>query len=120
MDCGDRLLVRLGLGQAVHGVAHDQRRLGRVEDDDRLALLGAADLLDRAGGGAGEFVDVLAGARADRLGGGGGDDLGVGHRLHAGHRRDHRDGGLAAAGDHVDVHRALALRLCLRLTGGTQ
>src|SRR5690606_12588082 len=39
-------------------------------------------------------------------GGGGGDDLGVLHWLHTGHRRHQRDGGLAAAGDHVDVHRA--------------
>jgi hypothetical protein len=56
------------LGQAVHGVAHDQRRLGRVDDDDGLALLRAAHLLDRAGGGAGELVDVLAGAGAGALG----------------------------------------------------
>jgi hypothetical protein len=31
-------LVGLALGQAVHGVAHDQRRLGRVDDDDGLAF----------------------------------------------------------------------------------
>ena len=71
------------LGQAVHGVAHDQRRLGRVDDDDGLASLGAADLFDRTGGGAGELVDVLAGAGADRAAGHGGDDLAIGHRLHA-------------------------------------
>src|SRR5690606_3971281 len=85
---GDLGLVRFGLGQAVHRVAHDQRRLGRVEDDDRLALLGAADLLDRARGGAGEFVDVLARAGTGGLARHGGDDLAVGHRLHAGDGRD--------------------------------
>jgi hypothetical protein len=49
----------------MHGVAHDQRRLGRIDDDDGLALLRAADLLDRARRGAREFVDVLARAGAD-------------------------------------------------------
>jgi hypothetical protein len=43
-DSRDRGLVGLVLGQAVDGVAHDQRRLGRVEDDDGLALPRAADL----------------------------------------------------------------------------
>jgi hypothetical protein len=38
----------------VHGVPHDQRRFGRVEDDDRLAAPGAADLLDGQGGRLGE------------------------------------------------------------------
>jgi hypothetical protein len=53
-------------GEAMHGVAHHQRGFGRVDDDDGLALLGAAHLLDRARGGAGEFVDVLARAGAGR------------------------------------------------------
>ncbi len=45
-------------------VAHDQRRLGGVEDDDRLAALGAADRLDGRRRGARELVDVRSGARA--------------------------------------------------------
>ena len=66
--------------EAEDRVAHDQRRLGRVEDDDRLAALGAADVLDRAGRGLGELVDVGARARAGRLRGDRGDDLGVRRR----------------------------------------
>src|SRR5690554_2783279 len=108
---GDARLVRRVGGQAVDGVAHDQRRLGRVDDDDRLALLRATHLLDGTGGGAGELVDVLARARTDRAGGHGGDDLAVLHRLHAGHCGDHGDGGLAAAGDHVDVENRLVCML---------
>ncbi len=47
---GDRGLDRLRLtffDQTEDGVAHDQRRLGGIEHDDRLAPLGAADHLDR-------------------------------------------------------------------------
>ena len=43
----DRLLDRVlmaALRQREDGVAHDQRRLGGIEDDDRLAALGAAEL----------------------------------------------------------------------------
>jgi len=43
------LLVRLIAGQAVHRVAHDQRRLSGIQDDDGLTALGAPDLLDPAG-----------------------------------------------------------------------
>ena len=84
-------------------VAHDHRRIGRVEDDDRLALLGAPDHLDAADGRARELVDVLPRPRAGRARGDRGDDLGVRHRRHPGDRGDHRDRRLAAAGHHVDV-----------------
>src|SRR5690606_28171919 len=59
-------LVLLGrvLREAVDGVAHHQRRLGRVDDDDGLAALGAADELYAARRRAGELVDVLARAGA--------------------------------------------------------
>src|SRR5690606_29204156 len=104
---GDAGLVRRVGGQAVDGVAHDQRRLGRVDDDDRLAFLRAAHLLDGAGGGAGEFVDILARAGSNRTGRHSGNDLAVFHRLYPGHRGDHGDGRLATAGDHVDVENRL-------------
>ena len=66
----DRLRDRVAVGVlrdgAEDGVAHDHRRLGRVEDDDRLAALGAADGLDALAGGLGELVDVGPGARPGR------------------------------------------------------
>ena len=90
----------------MHRVAHDQRGLGRVDDDDGLAFFGAAHLLDGAGGGAGKFVNVFARAGAYGLGGRRGDNFGIGHGLDAGHRCHQRDRRLPAAGHHVDVHRA--------------
>jgi hypothetical protein len=48
-------------------VAHDQRRLGRVQHDDRLALGCAAHGLDGLRGGLGELVDVGARAGAGAL-----------------------------------------------------
>jgi hypothetical protein len=65
---------------------------------------GRRQFLDRAGGGAGELVDVLARAGADRAARYRGHDFAVAHGLHARNRRHHGDGGLAAAGDHVHVH----------------
>src|SRR5690606_5149980 len=102
-DSGFHLGLVRQFGEHVDGVAHQQRRFGRVEDDDRLALGGTADHLDGAGGGFGEFIDVGTGAGAGGLAGDGGDDFRVVDVGHGGHGRDHRDGGLAAAGDHVDV-----------------
>jgi len=58
--------------------------------------------------GAGEFVDVLARTGPGRLARHGRDDFTVGHRLHAVDGSHHGDGGLAPAGDHVDVHLAFA------------
>src|SRR6218665_2972191 len=58
--------------------------------------------------GARDLVDVLARARADRAAGDGGHDLAVDHGLHAADGVDHGNRGLAAAGDHVDVHLAPA------------
>ena len=55
-----------GGDRAEDRVAHDHRRLGRVEDDDRLAALGAADRLDAGGGGPGELVDVRRGCPGRR------------------------------------------------------
>jgi len=96
--------VEVGIAdQAVHGVAHDQRRLGGVEHDDRLGPVRVADDFQCTGGGFGELVDVGPGAGAGRLRGDRRDDLGVAHRGHRAHRRDDRDGRLTTAGDHVDV-----------------
>ena len=98
---------------AEDGVAHDHRRIGRVEDDDRLAAPGAADHLDSPTGGLGELVDIGPGARTRRLRGHRGDDLAVGHPAdvlgRAGYRIDDGDGRLPAAGDHVDVRRVQIL-----------
>src|SRR4051794_14411966 len=61
---GDLLFVDLIiLWDDVDGVAHYQRRIGRVEDDDRLPLLRPPDLLQAPGGGEGELIYVLPGAR---------------------------------------------------------
>ncbi len=96
---------RQRIGQAQHGVAHDQRRLGRVEHDDRLALPRTADLLDRAPRRLGELVDVGAGTRTGRAGRDRRDDLAVVHRDDRSDRGHDRDRRLSAAGDHVDVRR---------------
>ena len=101
-----RRLVRDG---AEDRVAHHQRRLDRVEDDDRLAALGAADdlegrevvsvnssMLARVPGPA-DLLEIEATISAY----GTGDDAGDGV--------DHRGRRLATAGDHVDVHRVEVL-----------
>jgi hypothetical protein len=66
---GDHVFHRFGnrravavLAQAIDGVAHDQRRFGGVEDDDRLAARRAAHIDNRLRRGFGELVDI--GARA--------------------------------------------------------
>jgi len=112
-DVGDHLLDRLpdlGLGvgvervgQAQHRVAHHQRRVGRVQDDDGLAALGAADLLDCRLGGLSELVDVGAGAWAGGLGRDRGDDLGVPDGRDPVDGGDDGNRGLPAAGHHVHV-----------------
>src|SRR5690606_12408297 len=63
----------------------------------------AADHLNGAGSGLGELVNVGAGAGAGGLAGDGSDDFRVVDLGHGGDGGDHRDGGLATAGDHVDV-----------------
>src|SRR3546814_11350423 len=60
-----------------HGIAHDHRRFGRVQNDDRLAARGAADLFDRIGRGARELIDIGARARTRRTRRNGRDDLGI-------------------------------------------
>src|SRR5690554_28663 len=105
---GDRFLVWLVFGEAVDGVTHQHRRFCRVDDDDRLSFLRAADLFYGRCGCARELIDVVSGTRSDGLGGNGGDDFGVFDRLDACDSVDHGDGRLAATGDHVDVHFACA------------
>ena len=99
---GNRLLVG-EVAQGIDGVAHDQRRLGRIQHDDGLALGGTADDLDRLGRGLGELVDVGARAGTGTLARDRGDDLAVVHLGDATDCGDHRNRGLAAAGDHVDI-----------------
>jgi hypothetical protein len=99
--------------RAEDGVAHDHWRVGRVEDDDRLATPGTADRLHTLAGGLGELVDVGSGARARRNRSHRSDDLGVRHSTLLGdHALDgihDRDGGLPTAGDHVDIRRIQVL-----------
>src|ERR1700687_2237059 len=45
-----RVVIGLGGEQAVNRVAHDDGRLGRIDDDDRLAALRPAHALDGARG----------------------------------------------------------------------
>ena len=88
----------------VNRVGHHDRGFGRVEDDDGFAPIGAAHLLQRLGGGLSELVDIAAGAGAGAFGGNGGDDLGISGSRHPGYGIHNRDGGLTAAGYHVDIH----------------
>ena len=103
---GDRVPVGVRPDRAEHGVPHDHRRRHRVQDDDRLAALAApptasmacavvsvnSSMLARVPGPAErEAMDATISA----YGTGG----------HPGNRVHHRDGRLAAAGDHVDVRR---------------
>ncbi|MNX97739.1 hypothetical protein D3C86_1301150 [compost metagenome] len=107
----DRLAVAV-VAKAINSVAHDQRRLGGVEDDDGLATRGAADLSDGLTGRLGELVDVGARAGAGALRGDRGDDLAVMHLGDTIDRRDDGDGRLPAAGHHVDVGR-IQMRLAV-------
>ena len=94
----------VALREREHCVAHDQRGLGRIEDDDRLAALGAAELADRLRGRLGELVDIGARAGAGRFRGDRGDDLAPDHAIgRAAHGVNDRDRRLSTAGDHVDV-----------------
>src|SRR3546814_7497233 len=66
----NRLAVRLTVAvvaEAIDGIAHDQRRFGGVEDDDRLAARRAADIDDRLACRLGELVDIRARARPRTL-----------------------------------------------------
>src|SRR4029077_777634 len=85
------------------GVAHDERRLRRVEDDDRLAAIRAAYGLDGAGRGLGAFVDVGPCPWAGRPRGDRRDALRVRDRGYIRDRADDRHRGLATAGHHVDL-----------------
>ena len=97
-------MVSVGRQRAVDRVADDQGRLGRVQDDDGLAPGRGADDLDGVGRRAGELVDVGPGARAGRRGRHRRHDLrGSLDRGDAADGVHDRDGGLAAARDHVEV-----------------
>ena len=88
----------------MHGVAHHQRRLCRIDDDDGFAFFRTADFFNRTCRGAGEFINVFACARANAARGNRRDDFTVAHRLHARDRCNHRNRRLTAAGDHIHIH----------------
>ncbi len=94
-----------------HRVAHHDRRLGRVQDDDRLATAprrrSPAAPCDVVLVNSSMFCRVPGPAdlRRHRR-----HHLRVRQRLHRpAHRVDHRRGRLAPAGDHVDVRRVQVL-----------
>src|SRR5438105_6359283 len=109
-DVGHHRLDRLPDGvvvdvvhEAQDGIAHDESRLGRIQNDDRLAALRSPDPLERTGGRDSELVDVGSRARPGGAGGDRGDDLGVADRCDGGHGGDDRNRRLPTAGHHVDV-----------------
>ncbi len=57
------VVIAVALHQAVHGVAHQERRLSRVENNHGFAPTRTADNLERLRRRLGELVDVGAGAR---------------------------------------------------------
>lgn len=91
----DRLLIGI-VAQAIDRLAHDQRRLGRIENDDGLAARGTTHVHDRLACRLGEFVDIGAGAGPCALAGDRGDDLAIVDLGHAAHRSHDRDGCLAS------------------------
>ena len=108
--------IHVRLQRTEHGVAHEHLRGDRIQDDDGLAPLGAADLLEGMRRGLGELVDVGPGTRSGRPRGDGGHDLGVGDRGDAGDGVHDRDGRLTAAGDHIQVDLADVLMQVHRRT----
>ena len=99
--------------QAIDRIAHDQRRLCRIEDDDGLATIGAAHLLDRPRGRLRGLVDVGPRARPrgsarDRR-----HDLGIGDR------RDAATMGMVACPPQVTRLTFSASRATSPLTAGT-
>lgn len=91
----DRLLIGI-VAQAIDRIAHDQRRRGRVENDDGLAACATTHVNDRLARRLGEFVDIGAGAGTFALAGDRGDDLAIVDLGHAAHRGHDRDGCLAS------------------------
>ena len=106
IDCGDRVLVGVLGDGAEDGVAHDHRRIGRVQDDDRLAALAR-----RRWSRTPALVVLVNSSMLARVPGpADADDTDAtisayGTSTTRRHRVDHRDGGLPTAGDHVDVRR---------------
>jgi len=97
--------ISIAVDETVDGVAHHDRRIGRVDDHHRLTALGPADDLHCRRGGFSELVDVGAGARAGGLRRNRRHDLGVGHDPRLSDSGDDRHGGLPTACHHVQVRR---------------
>ena len=95
-----------GLGQRDHRVTHDQRRLGRIEQDNRFRADCSAELLEGACGRLGEFVDVGSRARPCRSRSDCCDNFRIVDRRDAADGRDDRDRRLSPAGHHVQIVRA--------------
>ena len=100
----DRFAIAV-VAEAIHGVAHDKRRFGRVEHDDSLTAGSAAHFDDRPAGGFGELVDVGPGSGTRALAGDRGDDLAVMHLGDPVDGMDDRNRRLAATGHEIDVLR---------------
>src|SRR6266540_1033526 len=83
---GHRLLVHRA-GQRVDRIPHHDRRLRRVQHDDRLGPLRPADPLDPPRGRLRELVDIRPRPRPGAAAGDGGHDLRVAHRGDAADRR---------------------------------
>ena len=90
----------------MHGVAHEDRRIGGIQDYNRLTARRVADLLQAASGSFSELVDILPGAGPGAFTRDGGDDLGVLHRSNLVEGAHQRHGRLTAATHQVDVARA--------------
>ena len=106
---GDRITVGVLGDGAEDRVAHDHRRVGRVQDDDRLAALGAPDGLHTLAGGLGELVDVGPGPGPAETEETEATISAYGTSHHPRDRVDDRNGRLPPAGDHVDVRRVQVL-----------
>ena len=92
-----------GLRQDEHGVAHNQRRFGRVQNNNGLAPFGTAQFFDGVARGFGKLIDVGTGTRPGRFAGNRGDDFRIVHFGHLRHGSHNGNGGLATARDHVHV-----------------
>ena len=96
-------VVDISVDQAVHGVAHQGRRVCGVEDYHGLAALRAADRLQCGGGGFDELVEVGTRSRPSRARRDRRDDLGIGDEPDLRNRGDDRHRGLATARHHIEV-----------------
>ena len=100
----NRSLIGFVNSQAVNGVSHYQRWLGRIDNNDGFAAFCTAHLLNAASGGSRKLVDIFTRTRPRRLTAHGRHNFAIGHALYAADSRHHRDSRLTPTGHHVDVH----------------